>query len=144
MRPPAHIARPRQSAPAAPLGLIALGALAACAPAASPDPEAPFAPQYLGIETRLLEDDLVSFLVAMKGARDNEDVADYGRCAAAQYALIRGYGFARHIRTNVQKRGGVWYGDAGYVISATLPEGLGVIDAEVTVADCKQRGIPTV
>lgn len=103
-----------------------------------------FAPDYLGIETRKLDDDIVSFLVRMKGARTNADVADYGKCAAAQYALIRGFGFARHVRTNVQERGGIWAADAVYTISAALPEGLQTIDAEVAVEECAENGIPTV
>jgi hypothetical protein len=103
-----------------------------------------FSPSYDGIETLLLDGDLVNFRVEMTGARDNQDVADYAACAAAQYALIRGFGFARHVRTNVDNQGGTWRGDAVYTISAALPEGLRTIDAEVTVRDCGARGIPTV
>ena len=119
-----------------------LGALSACGLDAASQGD--FNPTYLGIETLLLDGDLVSFRVAMTGARSNEDVADYGRCAAAQYALIRGFGFARHVRTNVAKTGGTWRGDAVYTISAALPDGLRTIDAEVTVRDCGAQGIPTV
>ena len=128
----------------------ALAALSACAqPGMGPGrgqggEELPFTPAYQGIETRLLDGDLVSFQVKMTGARDNNDVAAYGECAAAQYALIRGYGFARHVRTNVDKNGGVWSGDAVYTISAALPRGLKTIDAEVTVQNCAENGIPTV
>jgi len=103
-----------------------------------------FDPVYRGIETRLLEGDLVKFLVLMDGARDNSDVAAYAECAAAQYTLIRGYGFARHVRTNVYEEGGVWRGDAVYTISPALPRGLSTIDAEVTVSNCTETGIPTV
>lgn len=103
-----------------------------------------FSPGYGGIETLLLDGDLVNFRVEMTGARGNQDVADYAACAAAQYALIRGFGFARHVRTNVDNQGGTWRGDAVYTISAALPEGLRTIDAEVTVRDCGARGIPTV
>ncbi len=106
--------------------------------------EAPFNPVYLGIETILLDGDLVNFRVEMTGARNNDDVDAYARCAAAQYALIRGFGFARHLRTNVAKQGGTWRGDAVYTISASLPMGLKTIDAEVTVRDCGAQGIPTV
>ena len=106
--------------------------------------QARFQPSYDGIETVLLQDDLVSIRVAMQGARDNADVEAYGRCAAAQYALIRGYGFARHIRTTVAKTGQTWRGDGVYVISASLPPGLRTIDAEVTVRDCEALGIPTI
>ncbi len=101
-------------------------------------------PEYLGIETLLLDGDLVNFRVEMTGARTPEDVATYARCAAAQYALIRGFGFARHVRTNVDNQGGTWRGDAVYTISASLPEGFKTIDAEVTVRDCGAQGIPTV
>jgi hypothetical protein len=106
--------------------------------------EAPFTPVYKGIETILLDGDLVNFRVEMTGARNNDDVDAYAACAAAQYALIRGYGFARHLRTNVEKTGGTWRGDAVYTISASLPMGLKTIDAEVTVRDCGAQGIPTV
>lgn len=128
------------------IGLFALGGLVACAetPPGGGVDQAPFDPEYLGIETRLLEGDLVSFLVEMRGARGNGDVADYAECAAAQYTLIRGYGFARHVRTNVAEEGGVWQGDAVYTISPDLPRGVNTIDAEVAVASCAENGIPTV
>ncbi|TNF23145.1 MAG: hypothetical protein EP318_01155 [Rhodobacteraceae bacterium] len=104
----------------------------------------PFVPEYRGIETRLLDGDLVNFHVEMAGARDATDVGDYAECAAAQYALIRGYGFARHVRTNTRVESGLWRGDAVYTISPALPDGLMTIDAEVVVANCHERGIPTV
>jgi hypothetical protein len=123
--------------------LLGTAMLVACTPTEDPSQDY-FAPEYLGIETRRLDDDIVSFLVRMKGARTNADVADYGKCAAARYALIRGFGFARHVRTNVQEEGGLWAGDAVYTISAALPDGLQTIDAEVAVAECAETGIPTV
>ena len=100
--------------------------------------------EYLGVETRLLDDDLVNFRVEMRGARGHGDVAEYAECAAAQYTLIRGYGFARHVRTNVQEEAGLWQADAVYTVSPALPQGLQTIDAEVVVADCAEQGIPTV
>ncbi|WP_175483155.1 hypothetical protein [Salinihabitans flavidus] len=103
-----------------------------------------FDPDYKGVETRLLDGDLVNFRVAMTGARDHQDVDAYAECAAAQYALIRGFGFARHVRTTVDIEGGIWRGDAVYTISSALPRGLKTIDAEVTVSSCAENGIPTV
>lgn len=103
-----------------------------------------YSPSYQGIETRLLDGDLVNFRVRMSGARDAEDISKYAECAAAQYTLIRGYGFARHVRTSVSEDAGIWRADAVYTISPVLPEGLRTIDAEVTVADCGSQGIPTV
>ena len=129
-------------------GLCAV-ALGGCAEAPPPR-EAPgvassdFSPVYLGIETHLLDGDLVNFQVEMTGARDRSDVARYAECAAAQYTLIRGFGFARHVRTNVADQGGRWVGDAVYVISSSLPEGLRQLDAEVVAQDCAENGIPLV
>ncbi|WP_203228051.1 hypothetical protein [Roseovarius dicentrarchi] len=124
------------------MGLLALaGGLAACAPGGN---AVPFAPEYRGVQTDLLDGDLVNFRVSMTGARDTGDVARYAECAAAQYALIRGYGFARHVRTNIADEGGIWRGDAVYTISPALPRGLKTIDAEVVAADCAENGIPMV
>ena len=127
-------------------GLAALAALVACAPGPAPDAGAPdlSAPRYMGVETRLLEGDLVNFMVRADAQATRAQVASYAECAAAQYALIRGYGFARHVRTNVYEEGGIWRGDAVYTISPALPEGFRTIDAEVTVANCRETGIPTV
>ncbi len=133
--------------------LVAL--LAGCVPGPQPGagpflPHAPeesragFRPEYLGVETRLLEGDLVEFIVRMRGARSAADVADYAKCAAAQYALIRGYGFARHLRTTVHNRDGIWRADAVYTVSAALPPGRLTLDAEVVVENCRDEGIPTV
>lgn len=102
------------------------------------------APVYRGVDTRLLDGDLVNFHVAMAGEDLAEDVDQYAECAAAQYTLIRGYGFARHVRTNVVEEGGIWRGDAVYTISPALPRGLKTIDAEVVAAHCAENGIPMV
>jgi hypothetical protein len=124
------------------IGLAA--SLAACADMPAGDKAAPENAAYKGIETILLDGDMVNFRVAMTGARTEADVEAYGRCAAAQYALIRGFGFARHVRTTVARSGETWRGDAVYLISAALPPGVRTIDAEVTVRDCGEQGIPTV
>lgn len=124
-----------------------LAVLSACTPQTGADvmrEEVAFEPKYAGVDTRLLEGDLVNFHVAMTGARDEKDVHAYAACAAAQYALIRGFGFARHVRTTTDNQGDLWSGDAVYTISAALPRGLKTIDAEVIVANCEDNGIPTV
>jgi hypothetical protein len=121
--------------------MAALLALGACAAGGSATPGEV---RYLGIETQLLDGDLVSFRVAIQNAPGPEAVEAYGRCAAAQYALIRGAGFARQIRTSIERQAEVWRGDAVYLISAALPPGLRTIDAEVTVRDCGDLGIPTI
>ncbi|SFP70240.1 hypothetical protein [Tranquillimonas alkanivorans] len=125
---------------------VLAGAVAACT-GATDGPEAAraaFAPRYEGVQTRLLDADLVNFLVEMRGARSADDVGAYAECAAAQYALIRGFGFARHVRTNVDEEGGLWRGDAVYTVSPTLPDGARTLDAEVVVEACVASGIPTV
>ena len=123
------------------MALAAL-ALAGCEPTVPVASD--FIPEYKGVETALLEGDLVQFNVTMTNALSEKDVADYAECAAAQYTLIRGYGFARHVRTNVAQEGGIWRGDAVYTISPSLPRGIKTIDAEVVAAACAERGIPTV
>ena len=133
----------RSSPAIAPVSLAVIGALGGCQ-STTPDTATQYAPEYRGIETRLLDGDLVNFRVEMTGARDREDVARYARCAAAQYTLIRGYGFARHLRTSVTDQAGIWSGDAIYTISPDLPDGLKTIDAEVVAADCAENGIPMV
>ena len=102
------------------------------------------APEYLGTRTSLLDGDLVQIGAQVRGASGPEAASDYAQCAAAQYALIRGYGFARHLRTNVDEESGIWTADAVYTISPSLPPGLRTIDAEVVVAACAENGIPTV
>ncbi len=118
--------------------------LAACTAAPASRGGTTAAPEYLGIQTTLLDGDLVQFTVAMRGGNGAGDVADYAACAAAQYALIRGAGFARQVRTNIDFQGGIWRGDAVYTISAALPEGRKTLDAEVAVQGCGARGVPTV
>ena len=103
-----------------------------------------FIPDYRGVETQLLADDLVQFNVSMTNALTSRDVANYAECAAAGYTLIRGWGFARHLRTNVNEEAGVWTADAVYTISPALPQGIKTIDAEVVAAACAEKGIPTV
>ncbi|WP_112308902.1 hypothetical protein [Pseudogemmobacter bohemicus] len=122
---------------------VALAALGACAGGGDVS-ASPGKKEYLGIQTVLLDGDMVSFRVAMKGTQDGKDIEDYARCAAAQYALIRGAGFARHVRTNVAKSGDTVRGDSAWLVSAALPRGVKTIDAEVTVQDCGALRIPTV
>ena len=131
--------------PLPPAGVAAAGlmaGLAACAPQGGT--EAPFAPEYLGGEVVALDGDLIAVRVAMKGARDGADIDDYTRCVAAGHTAAKGYGFLRHVRTNVDEKGGIWRADAVYTISPDLPRGLMTIDAEVAVAECAEREIPTV
>jgi hypothetical protein len=125
-----------------PFAAVVFG-LAGCADGAQVTQSA-YPPAWLGIETRLLRDDLVGFRVAVRHADSQRLVEDYAACAAAQYALIRGHGFARHVRTQIAQDGAVTRADAVYTISAALPRGVALIDAETTVRDCGARGIPTV
>lgn len=135
----------RKLAIISPLALAVAGAVSGCEmQAPTGDEVSRAAPIYGGVETHLLADDLVNFHVVLQGAEDGEYVRRYAECAAAQYTLIRGYGFARHVRTNVVENNGLWQADAVYTISAWLPRGLKTIDAEVVAADCAENGIPMV
>lgn len=88
--------------------------------------------------------DLYGFLVTVKGATTGTEAEEYATCVVAGYALERQAGFARKVRVKVKEEGGVWSADAVYSISSALPAGMRTIDAEVAVADCAERGIPTV
>jgi hypothetical protein len=126
-------------------GVCAAAALGACQPATEgPSLSAPPPATYDGIETRLLDDDLVNVRARMTGVATRADLDAYARCAAAQYTLIRGYPFARHVRTSITEEGGVWSADAVYTISPELPRGLQTLEAEVVAADCAEQGIPAV
>jgi hypothetical protein len=129
------------------LALAAFAGLAACDPQTDGTvarDEVVFEPDYRGVDTRLLDGDLVNFHVTMEGARTEDDVHRYAECAAAQYTLIRGFGFVRHVRTTTASNQGLWTADAVYTISPALPEGLKTLDAEVIVANCEDNRIPTV
>lgn len=132
--------------PAKALTLAACGGLMGCVAGtgAGPTLEPPARTQYLGVDTRLLEGNLVSFVVQLAGEGGQEEAIAYTRCAAAQYALIRGYSFARHVRTSTTQKGGIWEADGVYTISPDLPRGTRTIDAEVVVDDCNVQNIPTV
>jgi hypothetical protein len=120
----------------------AFGLLAACQPVTEPEP-APAPLRHEGVETIPIDEDIVTIIVWMSGPATGEDLIAYSRCAAAGYAVNRGYGFARHVRTNVDVEGSTRSADAVYTVSPTLPRGLQTIDAEVTVANCAELGIPT-
>lgn len=128
------------------IGVIGFAALAACQPAADDPFAEPSARSFTheGVETRLLDDDLVNFRVSMDGDVTRGDLDRYARCAAAQSALIRGFGFARHVRTTATEEAGLWVADAVYTVSPALPRGVQTLDAEVVTADCAEQGIPTV
>ena len=102
------------------------------------------APVYQGVVTRLLQTDLVQFKVKLSNSQGPQAVLEYAKCAAAQYTLIRGFGFARHVRTTVARSAETWTADAVYTISAGVPRGFKTIDAEVVAADCVEKKIPMV
>ncbi len=116
-------------------------ALTACQPRTEPSAGEV---RHDGVETRTLADDIVSVTVRMSGPAMAEDLIAYSRCAIAGYSVAEGFGFARHVRTNMQVEGGVRTADAVYTVSPTLPRGVQTIEAEVTLASCAEQGIPTV
>lgn len=125
--------------------LTLAGTVSACGAKDTPDTVEPSdPPEYVGIETEALDDDLVNVFVALKGGQGLKDIERYAECAVSRYTLDQDYGFARHLRTNVTEEGGLWRGDAVYTISPTLPRGLMTIDAEVVAEACAQNGIPMV
>jgi hypothetical protein len=131
----------RPSAARAGLALAGLVWLSACEP---PDPAVgPSRARYLDTEVTPLDAALFRVVARMRGVRGPADAEDYARCRAAGYAQAAGLGFVRHVTTKVTERGGIWRADAVYTISSALPPGIRTIDAEVTAADCADKGIPT-
>jgi len=97
--------------------------------------------RYYGVQTRLLDNDLVQFHVTLSGTQSSEQVARY---AEAQYTLIRGFGFARHVRTRIGRQADRLSADAVYTISRSLPQGTKTIEAEVVADACARDKIPMV
>lgn len=126
------------------LPVMAVMTLVACDPRAAQMVPSAQGVQYKGIQTRLLDQDLVNIQVRMSDITSQEQLTEYADCAAAQYTLIRGYLFAQHVRTNVSRKDGDWVADGVYVIRPNLPSGPKKLDAEVVVAACQDNAIPTV
>ena len=99
---------------------MTLALTTACENRALRETDIPFG-TYIGSETRLLDGDLVNFRVNMRGNLNRRALLDYAECVAAQYTLVRGFGFARHLRTNVTNEGSIWSADAVYTISSAIP-----------------------
>ena len=100
--------------------------------------------RYWGVQTRLLNNDLVQFHVTLSSTQSAEQVVRYAECAAAQYTLIRGFGFARHVRTRIGRQADRLSADAVYTISRSLPQGTKTIEAEVVADACARGKIPMV
>ena len=124
------------------LAVIAALTMAACQNTA-PVTQDPV--RYYGLQTGLLDNDLVQFHVTLSGTQSTEQVARHAaECAAAQYTLIRGFGFARHVRTRIGQQADRLSADAVYKISRSLPQGTKTIDAEVVADACARDNIPMV
>ena len=124
------------------LAVMAALTLAACQNTA-PVTQEPV--RYHGVQTRLLDNGLGPFHVTLSGTKSSEQVARYTECAAAQYTLIRGFGFARHVRTTrIGQQADRLSADAVYTISRSLPQGTKTIDAEVVADACARDNIPMV
>lgn len=127
------------------VAVLAITFLAACAEEEPPArDELPFEPDYLGAAAEALDSDLIRVRVEMKGARDDIDVRAYANCAISGYAQQRGFGFTRHLRTEVTEASGIWTADAFYTMSPTIPQGVNTLEADVVVAKCEETGIPLV
>ena len=123
------------------VAFIAALTLAACQTTA-PTTQEPV--RYWGVQTRLLDNDLVQFHVTLSGTQSAEQEVRYAECAAAQYTPIRGFGFARHVRTRIGRQADRLSVDAVYTISRFPPQGTKTIEAEVVVDACARDKIPMV
>jgi hypothetical protein len=107
------------------------------------DPGDPKELEYMGAEFDEIDDELLGVRVSIRRTDLSEDVVAYGECVVAGHALKKDLGFARHLRTKTQVKGGVISANAVYTLSKTLPKGLVTIDAAEKVANCRELGIPT-
>ena len=123
------------------LAVMAALMLAACQNTASVTQEPV---RFYDVQTRLLDNDLVQFHVTLSGTQSSEQVARYAECAAAQHTLIRGFGFARRVRTRIGQEAERLSADAVYTISRSLPQGTKIIDVEVVADACARDKIPMV
>ncbi len=130
----------------------ASGSAAASASAPEPAPGTVAGPvaepgaqgRFLGSSALLLDDGLVELRLSMRGTEKDRALAErYLRCVAIGYGLRNGYAFARHVRTNLDFRSGIWRADAVYTMSRGVPAGLNLIDIQIEQQDCANRGIPT-
>ena len=99
---------------------------------------------YRGIETMQIADDLMNSRVELTNALSLSDDEDYARHEAEGYTLIRGWGFARHIRSGVEQDKNIWTADAYYTISGGIPREIKTIDVEAVALAFAEHGIPTV
>ena len=77
-------------------------------------------------------------------AADEQDVSGYADCLGVRNTLNENYSFAHSVRGLIDEESGVWGGDVVRTTFSHLSRGLRTIDAEMTVADCAARSIPTV
>ena len=119
-----------------------LGAGATLAACVAPETVAP--PTYSYAETLRLSEDLVNIRAFVDANAPPGTGEAYADCVAAEYALAQGFAFARHVRTTRAEEAGLLLADTVYTLSAAIPVGPGLSDAETTVAACRENGIPTV
>lgn len=97
---------------------------------------------YLGAEVTKLDDEIVSLDVSIQGTNQPIDVVAYGDCIVSGYARANDFGFARHLRTKTDVRGGVISANAVYTLSKNLPSGLTTIAVADQIDICSELGIP--
>ena len=99
--------------------------------------------RFLGGSAAELDAGLMQLNVAMRGGREARALAErYARCVAIGYGLRHGFAFARHVRTKLDFRSGIWRADAVYTMSRNVPAGMNLIDIQIEQQDCTNRGIP--
>jgi|GEM_PF-4520738 len=75
---------------------------------------------------------------------ERQDISGGADRAGVRNTLNESYGFAHCARGLIDEESGVWIGDVVRTTFSHLSRGLRTIDAEMTVADCAARSIPTV
>ena len=100
--------------------------------------------EYVSATSELIEDGMVRIRVVVRNAKQGSEVLYFANCAAARYAINRGFSFVRHVTSTLDYNLESKSAEAVYFVSAALPVGFKKLDAEVVAVNCAENGIPMV
>jgi len=99
-----------------------------------------FHSEYRRVSNQIAGGGILSFDVAMTKGAVIENVAEIAELLLrARLYFDRGFGFARHVRTNVEIEGWCLHARLLFTPSSRVLAGLKTIDAEVTWQNCMEK-----
>ena len=100
--------------------------------------------EYMSTKAELIGDGLVKISASVKNVQSDHFFTQFATCAAALYALLCGFSFARLVTDSVSRDDDIRTATSVYSITARLPPGVRKLDAEVVAVNCAENGIPMV